>query len=70
MILEELYRKCEEYRKAGKYKDEAEVHEKVREKMLNSIAKNKHLYFIAGSHFRFPTYMVVGVIYPRKADLD
>ncbi len=65
----ELYRKCEEYRKEGKYKDENEVHQKVKEKMLGAITKNKRVYFIVGSHYRFPTYMIVGVIYPRKGDL-
>ena len=65
----ELYRKCEQYRKAGKYKDIEEVHQKVRHKMLKAIPKNKHLYFIVGSHYRFPTYMIIGIVYPRKADL-
>lgn len=67
--LGELYRKCEQYRKEGTYKDENEVHQKVKEKMLNGITKNKHVYFIVGSHHRFPTYMIVGVIYPRKRDV-
>ena len=66
----ELYRKCEQYRKDGKYKDENEVHEKVREKMLSGITKYGHVYFIVGSHFRFPTYMIVGVIYPKKGDFQ
>ncbi len=65
----ELYRKCEMYRRAGKYKDEDEVHEKVREKMLYDITRRGHVYFAVGSHFRFPTYMVVAVIYPRKSDI-
>jgi hypothetical protein len=65
----ELYRKCNEYQKQGKYKDENEVHQKVREKMLDSIMKNRHVYFIVGSHYRFPTYMIVGVVYPRKTDV-
>jgi hypothetical protein len=65
----ELYRKCEEYRKEGKYKDEDEVHSKVREKMLGGIANNDHVYFIVGSHYRFSTFMIVGVIYPRKTDV-
>lgn len=65
----ELYRKCEKYREEGKYKDENEVHQKVREKMLYGITKNEHVYFVVGSHYRFPTYMIVGVIYPRKSDL-
>ena len=65
----ELYRNCEKYREEGKYKDENEVHEKVREKMLKGITKHGHVYFVVGSHSRFPTYMIVGVIYPRKADV-
>lgn len=65
----ELYRRCEDYRKAGKYADEGAVHAKVKEKMLNGIFKNKHVYFIVGSHSRFPTFMVVGVVYPKKGDL-
>jgi len=65
----ELYRKCEQYRKNGKYADENEVHEKVRNKMLN-ITKNNHVHFIIGSHYRFPTYIIIGVIYPRKTDLQ
>jgi hypothetical protein len=64
----ELYRNCERYREMGKYKDEEEVHLKVKEKMLNRITKYNHVYFIVGSHFRFPTYMIVGVVYPKKAD--
>ena len=65
----ELYRRCEQMRVEGKYKDENEVHQKVKDKMFNSIMKNKHVYFIVGSHYRFPTYMIVGVIYPRKGDI-
>lgn len=64
----ELYRRCELYRKAGKYRDEDEVQRKVREKMLADIAKKNPVYFIVGSHFRFPTFMVIGVVYPKKAD--
>lgn len=65
----ELYRKCEAYRREGRYKDEEEVHLKVRKKMLNDITKRDHVYFIAGSHYRFSTFMIVGVVYPRKADV-
>jgi len=65
----ELYRKCEDYRKKGKYRDEYEVHQKVREKMFNLITKNKHVYFIVGSHYRFSTYLIIGVIYPKKSDI-
>jgi len=63
----ELYRNCEDYRKTGRYKDEDEVHQKVKDKMLD-ITKNG-AYFIMGSHYRFPTYMIIGVIYPTKKDL-
>ncbi len=66
----ELYRHCKEYLVQGIYKDEEEMNQKIKEKMLNQIAKNGHLYFIAGSHFIFPTYMIVGVVYPRKSDLS
>jgi hypothetical protein len=65
----ELYRHCEQYRKIGKYKDEAEVDQKVKQKMLHDITKNGRVYFVVGSHYRFPSYMVVGVIYPKKDDL-
>ncbi|MBI4360794.1 hypothetical protein HY572_03405 [Candidatus Micrarchaeota archaeon] len=64
----ELYSNCEDYRKAGKYRDENEVHQKVREKMLKKVTENGPVYFIMGSHYRFNTYMIVGVVYPRKAD--
>jgi len=46
------------------------VHQKIKEKMLSGINKFGHVYFIAGSHFIFPTYMVVGVIYTRKSDIS
>ena len=66
----ELYRHCDIYRRKGKYKDEDEVHEKVRQRMLIDIFKNDHVYFIIGSHYRFNTYMIVGVIYPKKSDFQ
>ncbi len=65
----ELYRNCKRYMQSGKYKDENEIHQKVKEKMLAKITENGHFYFVAGSHFKFPTYIIVGVIYPKKADL-
>ncbi len=75
----ELYRNCEKYRKLGKYRDVDEVHEKVKYKMFDEMfgtIDNKpnhrscHVKFIVGSHSRFPTYMVVGVIYPKKTDVE
>lgn len=64
----ELYRNCEAYREGGRYKDENEVHRKVRQKMLDGINVERS-YFIVGSHSRFPTYMIVGVVYPRKEEM-
>jgi hypothetical protein len=73
----ELYRRCQIYRKQGKYKGIEEVHEKVKYKMFgemfNADEKNYrsgHVKFIVGSHSRFPTYMIVGVIYPKKVDIE
>jgi hypothetical protein len=66
----ELYRNCKRYLEQGKYKNEEELHQKVKEKMLTKITKNGHFYFIVGSHFIFPTYMIVGVVYPRKEDIE
>jgi len=65
----ELYRHCEQYRQQGKYKDEHEVQQKVKDKMLGDIGGRKPVYFIVGSHFLFPTYMVIGVIYPKKDEI-
>jgi len=65
----ELYRNCEDYRKQGKYKDENEVHRKVRQKMLVEIGSKKPLYFIVGTHSRWPTFMVISVVYPTKTDI-
>ena len=66
--LGELYRKCENYRKEGKYKDENEVFEKVKQKMLGELPSKRNLYFVVGTHFRFPTFMIVGLVYPKKSD--
>lgn len=75
----ELYRRCQMYCKLGKYKDVNEVHEKVKYKMYDEMFgvidskqnhRSGHVKFIVGSHSRFPTYMVVGVIYPKKADVE
>lgn len=63
-----LYRNCKKRMEEGKYRDETQVHEKIREKMLDGITKFGPVYFIMGSHSRFPTYMVVGVMYPKKSD--
>lgn len=63
----QLYRHCEEYRKKGKeeYSTEDEVFQKVKQKMMSF----KDMYFVVGTHFRFGTYVIVGIIYPKKNDL-
>lgn len=67
--VSELYRKLEKMRQEGKYPDEKIVHEKMQEQFLGRIFKNGHVYFVVGSHYRFPTFMIVGVLYPRKGEL-
>ena len=64
----ELYRNCEEYRKQGKYKDEKEVFEKIKQRMFKELPAKKDLFFVVGTHYRFPTYMIIGVLYPKKSD--
>jgi len=64
----ELYRKCKKYQEIGKYPDEKTVLEKVKNKMPDEMLKKQELYFVVGTHFRFDTYIIIGVIYPRKND--
>ena len=68
--IERLYSSCKKYFKEGKYKSMDEVHEKVKDKMLNKITQYGHTYFIVGTHYRFNTYDIVGVIYPKKGDVS
>lgn len=63
-----LYRNCDNYRQQGKYKNEAEVISKVKEKFLKALPEKRDLYFIVGTHYRFDTYIIVGVIYPKNSD--
>ena len=65
----ELYRKCEDYRREGRYKDEEEVFQKVRQKMFDWLKKKPNIYFIVGTHYRFPSYLIIGVVYPTKQEL-
>ena len=67
--LAELYRHCRDYRKIGKYKDDKEVFEKIKLKMLDFMIKKSEIYFIVGTHYRFNTFIIVGIIYPKKGDL-
>ena len=66
--LGQLYRHCEDYRKKGKYKDEEEVFEKIKLKFFKEFSEKEDLYFIVGTHYRFKTYMIISVIYPKKSD--
>lgn len=65
--VEQLYRNCEEYRRQGKpgYSTEDDVFQKVRRKMLSM----PEPYFVVGTHFRFGTYIIIGVVYPRKSEI-
>ena len=64
-----LYRNCERLRKEGTYKDENEVFEKVKQRFLKELPNKRDLYFIVGTHYRFNTYLIVGVVYPRNSDV-
>ncbi|MBN2122520.1 hypothetical protein JW721_05725 [Candidatus Micrarchaeota archaeon] len=71
--LERLYSGCKKRFEDGKYPSMEVVHQKVGEKMFSgerSITKYGHVYFVVGTHFRFGTYLVIGVVYPRKADVE
>ena len=63
-----LYRNCDKYREQGKYIDLNLVFEKVKYKFFNVLPNKRDFYFVVGTHYRFKTYIVVGVIYPKKAD--
>ena len=67
--LERLYSGCKKRFQENKYSSMEVVHEKVQDKMLNGITKYEHVYFIVGTHVKFGTYLIVGVVYPRKADI-
>lgn len=67
--LAELYRHCKEYLKVGKYKDKAEVFEKVKNKMFKEMLSKQEIFFVIGTHYRFNSFMIIGVIYPKKGDL-
>jgi hypothetical protein len=70
--LERLYSGCKSFFEQGKYASMEVVHDKVKEKMFKgtrAITNYGHVYFIVGTHFRFGTYLIVGVVYPRKADV-
>jgi len=67
--LTELYRNCKQYRDVGVYKDDNELFLKIKQRMLEDMLKKNELYFVVGSHYRFPSFMIVGVLYPKKGDI-
>lgn len=46
------------------YSDKDVVYNKVKEK-LSDFMKKRDLYFIMGSHFRFPTFLIISLMYPK-----
>lgn len=44
--------------------------QKVKNKFFRYLPKLKHIYFVLGTHNRYPnTWLIISVIYPRKEDL-
>src|SRR3989344_1109578 len=46
-------------------KDKIIIEQKIREKFFNFM-KKRDLYFILGTHFKFGTWMIIGLFYPKK----
>lgn len=67
--LGELYRRCENYRKRGKYPDKKTVFEKVKQKMFDWMLEKRELYFIVGTHNIWGTYLILSLVYPKKTDV-
>ncbi|MCC4766198.1 hypothetical protein FXW07_06100 [Methanosarcina sp. DH1] len=47
--------------------DPASIKEKIRNKFLDSM-QERDLYFVMGTHFRFKTWMIIGIFYFKKKD--
>lgn len=45
--------------------DREEIESKLRHKLVDFM-KGRELYFVLGTHFKFKTWMVIGLIYPSK----
>ncbi|WP_135612741.1 hypothetical protein [Methanococcoides sp. AM1] len=48
-------------------KDPSSIEEKIRKKWFDFMLE-RDLYFILGTHFRFKTWMIIGIFYPPKKD--
>ena len=66
--LTELYRKLQTRLNEGKYGSPEEVYRKIKDKFL-SLTSKKDFYFILGTHFKYGTYIIISVIYPKKSDV-
>ena len=65
--LTELYRKLQLSFEEGQGSQE-EVYQKIKDKFFVDLPNKRDFYLILGTHFRFGTYIIVSVIYPKKAD--
>jgi hypothetical protein len=54
-----LYKKMKD-----SYNNDEIILEKVKQKLFDFM-KERDLFFIMGSHFRFPTFIVISLIYPK-----
>jgi hypothetical protein len=57
----ELYRKLEQT-----YKERTIVDVKARDKLYDWMLKERDLYFMMGTHFRFGTWLIISLLYPDK----
>jgi hypothetical protein len=67
--VSELFRNCKKKLGEAGYEDLDAVCRKVKEKMFDFMKQKKDLYFVVGTEYRFGTYMIVGLICPRKNDV-
>jgi len=54
-----------------RHKDREIAAEKVREKFLGDIPERKYVYFVVGTHNKYPnTWLIVSVLYPKKSEIS
>ncbi len=49
-----------------KYRTPEELEEKIRNKFLTEMITKKDLYFIVGTYWKYPTWLIIGLFYPPK----
>ncbi len=60
----------ESYRSWGKtYKDPGILWDKLKEKYLDWMLKERDLYFIMGMFSQYPTWFIIGLYYPPKKQI-